>query len=282
MNLFFFLYLTTHNEIKLKLSAPYGLDCIYLSTKCRHLKGSRRSRAMQSRALFGSYLKIRRGNQLKGLYHKRQAGGGTRCLSLVGLGGRLRHVRDKAEMRSRHGAVGVNQATMSHYWAHDDYKQAMNDAIFDKMEAAELNKQTESIAIDDLKEVVVVRDSVDKLITKTEMRIDEMLAERMVDAPEFVSGTIPSGTCYECYGDAPLTEWHRDIDNKFYCTECWDRYTGADEEVPPMTPPPVLECDPRELSVVALQVKLRQVLGADAVLPKTRPVLIEMFREYYM
>ena len=191
-------------------------------------------------------------------------------------------MRDKAEMRLRHGAVGVNQAIMSHYWAHDDYKQAMNDAIFDKMEAAELNKQDESIAIDDLKEVVIVRDSVDQLITKTERRIDDMLTERMVVAPEFMSGTIPTGTCHECYGEVLLTEWHRDIDHKFYCTECWDRYTGEGEEAPPMAPPPVLECDPNQLSLVALQVYLRQVLGADAVLPKTKPALMKMFRDYYM
>lgn len=156
---------------------------------------------------------------------------------------------------------------MSRYdWAHDDHKQALNDAIFEE------HDMDAELPIERL----------ERLIDKTEQRIDELLVDRMRVAAEFKTENIPCGTCSDCYDDVPLVEWFKDINGKFYCTACWDQYTGADEEAPPMARSPAPECDPNQLSLVALQVYLRQVLGADAVLPKTKPALMKMFREYYM
>lgn len=159
-----------------------------------------------------------------------------------------------------------------YYYDHDDYKQAQLDAIFaeqDRMESG-------GYVPDDISELTEI------IIAKTDNKINDILAKKMMTAPVFIPGAIPCGTCNECCGGVLLEPTFKDTDGKYYCVSCWDNFTDEDSDSPPMMPPPMLECDPRELSVPALQIKMRIVLGAGAVLPKAKPVLVKMFREYYM
>jgi hypothetical protein len=224
--------------------------------------------------------------QSGGLYFLKQPRtiGAMRVSEKIETGGRplpLRVTQSKTKMytddyEAYSDAYYCDDLENNYSWAHDDHKQAKFDAIFAEQDLMEAGGEVNDDA-SELKEIIIIKNRLEQLITEKK-KIDCGMSKKMMSAPEFVPGKIPCAPCNECYGDVLLEPEFKDTDGKYYCTSCWDKFTDDDS----VSPPPVLECDPQQLSVPALQIKLRVVLGAGAVLPKKKPELIKMFRNYYM